>query len=124
MPSDAKSTVFVMAKRPTRIELLELDIDLRLADLWGEACGVSEWNLEVVAVTLPVSSTKEGRDDLEVPLAHPAGLAPEVREPEVDVQLEELDARRSLRHDKDRTLGVGRHDHSLWTRPRAQPQEP
>jgi len=41
-----------MAKRPTRIELLELDIDLRLADLWGEACGVSEWNLEVVAAFL------------------------------------------------------------------------
>ena len=38
-----------MAKRPSRIELLELDIDLRLADLWGEACGVGEWNLEVVA---------------------------------------------------------------------------
>jgi hypothetical protein len=41
-----------MAKRPTRIELLELDIDLRLADLWGEACGVSDWNLEVVAAFL------------------------------------------------------------------------
>ena len=33
-----------MAKRPSRIELPELDIDLRLADLWGEACGISEWN--------------------------------------------------------------------------------
>jgi hypothetical protein len=52
MPSDAKSTVLPMAKRPTRIELLELDIDLRLADLWSEACGVSEWNLEVVAAFL------------------------------------------------------------------------
>ena len=52
MPSDAKSTVFGMAKRPTRIELLELDIDLRLADLWSEACGVAEWNLEVVAAFL------------------------------------------------------------------------
>ena len=41
-----------MAKRPSRIELLELDIDLRLADLWGEACGVGEWNLEVVAAFL------------------------------------------------------------------------
>ena len=41
-----------MANRPSRIELLELDIDLRLADLWGEACGVSEWNLEVVAAFL------------------------------------------------------------------------
>ena len=52
MTSDAKSTVSIMAKRPTRIELLELDIDLRLADLWSEACGVSEWNLEVVAAFL------------------------------------------------------------------------
>jgi hypothetical protein len=34
---------------PTRIDLLELDIDLRLADLWREAADVSEWNLEVVA---------------------------------------------------------------------------
>src|SRR6188474_2291536 len=38
-----------MAKRPTRIDLLELDIDLRLADLWREAGEISEWNLEVVA---------------------------------------------------------------------------
>ncbi|MBW3592914.1 MAG: hypothetical protein KY396_04395 [Actinobacteria bacterium] len=38
-----------MAKRPTRIELLELDIDVRLADLWGEACEVGDWNLDVVA---------------------------------------------------------------------------
>jgi len=34
---------------PTRIDLLELDIDLRLADLWREAVDVTEWNLEVVA---------------------------------------------------------------------------
>ena len=38
-----------MAKRPTRIDLLELDIDLRLADLWREAADVEEWNLDVVA---------------------------------------------------------------------------
>ena len=36
-------------QRPTRIDLLELDIDLRLADLWREAADVTEWNLEVVA---------------------------------------------------------------------------
>src|SRR5215210_883252 len=39
----------LMAKRPSRIELLELDIDVRLADLWAEACDVDEWGLEVVA---------------------------------------------------------------------------
>ena len=32
-----------------RIDLLELDIDLRLADLWREAGEIAEWNLEVVA---------------------------------------------------------------------------
>ncbi len=51
-PSDALSTLrFVMreTKQPTRIDLLELDIDLRLADLWREAAEIGEWNLEVVA---------------------------------------------------------------------------
>ncbi len=36
-------------KSPTRIDLLELDIDLRLTDLWREAGEVAEWNLEVVS---------------------------------------------------------------------------
>jgi hypothetical protein len=38
-----------MPKRPSRIDLLELDIDMRLMDLWREAADVSEWNLEIVA---------------------------------------------------------------------------
>ncbi|MDQ2983722.1 MAG: hypothetical protein M3R70_07335 [Actinomycetota bacterium] len=38
-----------MPKRPTRIDLLELDIDLRLADLWRESAEIGDWNLEVVA---------------------------------------------------------------------------
>ena len=38
-----------MALRITRIDLLELDIDLRLTDLWREASEITEWNLEVVA---------------------------------------------------------------------------
>ena len=41
-----------MAKRPTRIDLLELDIDLRLSDLWREAAEIGEWNLEVVAAIM------------------------------------------------------------------------
>ena len=49
MPSDRGRTLSRMAKRPSRIDLLELDIDLRLADLWREADDVDEWNLEVVA---------------------------------------------------------------------------
>ena len=35
--------------QPTRIDLLELDIDLRIADLWREAEDIDEWNLDVVA---------------------------------------------------------------------------
>ena len=38
-----------MVKRPSRIDLLELDIDLRLADLWREAGEIEEWSLDVVA---------------------------------------------------------------------------
>ena len=37
-----------MRKKPSRIDLLELDIDLRLADLWREAAEIGEWNLDVV----------------------------------------------------------------------------
>jgi hypothetical protein len=49
VPSDGLPTLFHMPKKPTRIELLELDIDLRLTDLWREAGEITEWNLEVVA---------------------------------------------------------------------------
>jgi len=38
-----------MVNKPSRIDLLELDIDLRLTDLWREAGEISEWNLDVVA---------------------------------------------------------------------------
>jgi hypothetical protein len=38
-----------VSRNPTRIDLLELDIDLRITDLWREAADVSDWNLEVVA---------------------------------------------------------------------------
>jgi hypothetical protein len=49
VPSDAVPTLICMAKRPTRIDLLELDIDLRLADLWREAGEITDWNIDVVA---------------------------------------------------------------------------
>jgi hypothetical protein len=48
-PSDALPTLQAMPDRPTRIDLLELDIDLRLADLWREAAGITDWSLDVVA---------------------------------------------------------------------------
>ncbi|HEX4745447.1 MAG TPA: hypothetical protein VFU99_01080 [Gaiellaceae bacterium] len=38
-----------LPQTPSRIDLLELDIDLRLADLWREAVDVDEWSLEIVA---------------------------------------------------------------------------
>jgi len=38
-----------MERAPSRIELLELDIDTRLSDLWKETIEIEEWNLEVVA---------------------------------------------------------------------------
>lgn len=37
-----------MALRPSRIDLLELDIDVRLAALWGETLDVTDWDLEKV----------------------------------------------------------------------------
>ena len=53
-----------MGKRPSRIDLLELDIDLRLADLWREAGEVSEWNLEVVAAFMRAAYGKGYCDSL------------------------------------------------------------
>jgi hypothetical protein len=38
-----------MSNSPSRIDLLELDIDLRLAELWREANEIEEWSIEVVA---------------------------------------------------------------------------
>ena len=49
MLSDAGPDAFCMVNEPTRIELLELDIDLRIADLWREALETEEWNLQVAA---------------------------------------------------------------------------
>ena len=34
---------------PSRIDLLELDIDTRLADLWAQACEEKDWDLYKVA---------------------------------------------------------------------------
>ena len=49
MLSDRISTFIDVSNKPTRIDLLELDIDLRLTDLWREAADIGDWNLEVVA---------------------------------------------------------------------------
>jgi hypothetical protein len=47
-PSGGVSTVSAV-NTVNRIDLLELDIDLRLTELWREAAGVEEWSLEVVS---------------------------------------------------------------------------
>jgi len=53
-----------MPKRPSRIDLLELDIDLRLTDLWREAADVQDWNLDVVAAFMRAASGKGYCDPL------------------------------------------------------------
>src|SRR5581483_6588253 len=50
---------------------------------------------ERVAVALAVGGAHERGDDLEVPLGHVGGLAPEVGEAKVDVQLEQVDPGRT-----------------------------
>ena len=74
-----------------------------------------------VAVALAVRGAHEGGDDLEVPLVDLAGLPPEVGEPEVDVELEQLDAGRALCHAEKRRKPVGRHLRWFATWPRAFP---
>jgi hypothetical protein len=71
------SYAFFMAKGPSRIDLLELDIDLRLTDLWREAADVSEWNLEIVAAFMRAAYGKGYCDalteDLPGALCHDHG---------------------------------------------------
>ena len=56
-----------MSTGPSRIDLLELDIDLRLADLWREASGISEWSLDVVAAFMRAAYGKGYCDALTEP---------------------------------------------------------
>jgi hypothetical protein len=56
--SERSRKVSLVPRRPSRIDLLELDIDLRLADLWREANEISEWNLEVVGAFIRASYGK------------------------------------------------------------------
>lgn len=75
-----------MPKRPSRLDLLELDIDLRLTDLWRETLDVSEWNLEVVAAFLRAAYGKGYCDALteDAPgsLCHEHGYRIPDRKPE------------------------------------------
>lgn len=56
--------VNAMSRRPSRIDLLELDIDLRLTDLWHEASEITDWNLEVVGAFLRAAYGKGYCDSL------------------------------------------------------------
>ena len=58
-----------MTNRPSRIDLLELDIDLRLADLWREAAGITDWSLDVVAAFMRAAYGKGYCDALTEDLA-------------------------------------------------------
>ena len=53
-----------MGRGPSRIDLLELDIDLRLTDLWREAGTIDEWSLEVVAALMRAAYGKGYGDAL------------------------------------------------------------
>src|SRR5205085_7791190 len=53
-----------------------------------------------VAVALAVGRAHERGDDVDAPVVDLARLAPEVGEPEVDVELEQIDAAGSLSHAK------------------------
>lgn len=61
-----------------------------------------------VAVALPVRGPHEGGDNLDRPLVNPRGLAPEVGDPQVDVELQKVDARGTIGHSNERRAIVGR----------------
>lgn len=52
-------------KKPGRVELLELDIDIRLADLWKEMDDVAEWDLVSVAIFMRAAYGKGYSDALK-----------------------------------------------------------
>src|SRR5207244_2686723 len=53
-----------------------------------------------VAVTLPVGGAHEGSDDIEIPVVDLGRLTPEVGEPKVDIELQQVDAAWAFRHGK------------------------
>jgi hypothetical protein len=69
--------------QPTRIDLLELDLDLRLTNLWADALDVQEWDLEAVGAFMRASYGLGRVDALTDPdpheLFHAHGYAPPER---------------------------------------------
>ena len=74
-----------MANAPSRIDLLELDIDLRLTDLWREAAEIEDWSIEVVAAFMRAAYGKGYCDalteDLPGSLCHEHGYRIPSRKP-------------------------------------------
>jgi hypothetical protein len=53
---------------PSRIELLELDLDVRLADLWEELSHTEDFSLEVTAAFMRAAYGAGYRDALVEPV--------------------------------------------------------
>jgi hypothetical protein len=53
-----------MVAQPTPIDLLELDIDIRLHDLWREVVGVTDWSLDILAAFMRAAYGKAYCDAL------------------------------------------------------------
>jgi hypothetical protein len=53
---------------PSRIELVELDIDVRMAELWEELSQNEEWSLEVTAAFMRAAYGKGYSDALTEPV--------------------------------------------------------
>ena len=49
---EARRPEQAVSETVTRLDLLELDIDTRMAYLWAEAENVTDWNLEAIAIYL------------------------------------------------------------------------
>ena len=80
-----------MSQLPSRIDLLELDIDLRLADLWREAAGISDWSLEVVAAFMRAAYGK-GYCDALTEDSPGAGQCTSQRSLVIEIALDDVDA--------------------------------
>jgi hypothetical protein len=55
----------VAERRPTKIELLELDLDVRMHELWKEAHETENWNLELASAFMRAAYGKGYYDALQ-----------------------------------------------------------
>lgn len=60
---------------PSRMDLLELDLDMRLTLLWAEVQHVEEWNLDVVSAFIRAAYGKGYVDALSEPKEDAGSLA-------------------------------------------------